>query len=127
MSKKVTKRLYDSLKAKLEAATAAATGKTKSKGEAAAKAKANKTGKKAAAAAKRKAAAASAAAAAAGQKRGKAPSAAEANLQKNVSLLKKLGAHRTQADVLKKVSVSGSDRLVHRTAWRSDTYKPQYR
>ena len=104
MYKKVTKQLYESLKAKLEAATTAAMGKGKGKGKGdkgAAAAKAKRTGKKAAAAAaKRKAAAASTA---------KGPSTAEANLQRNVSLLKKLGAHRTQADVLKKARIRKID------------------
>jgi hypothetical protein len=92
MSRKLTKELYASLKAKLDE-TIAAGGKGKKKSKPVKHKK--KGGNPAGGGSSRSA-----------KNRNKAPSStAEANLQRNVSLLRKLGAHRTQADVLKKVCV----------------------
>lgn len=104
MSKKLTKKLYESLQARLDVATAAITGKkaAKDKGKDKEKEKGKGKGRKS----KKGAAPAAAASVVARLRKGKAPSTAEANLQRNVSLLKKLGAHRTQDAVLRKVSQS---------------------
>lgn len=112
MSKKLTKKLYESLQAKLDVATAAITGK---KAAGTGKDKGGKDTGKAKGAKKKgggrkgskKGAAAPAASVVARPRKGKAPSPAEANLQRNVSLLKKLGSHRTQDAVLRKVGGGG--------------------
>lgn len=103
MSKKMTKKLYESLQARLDVATAAITGKkaAKEKGKKGKKKEEGRRSKKGA-----PAAASAAASVVARLRKGKAPSTAEANLQRNVSLLKKLGAHRKQDAVLRKVSQS---------------------
>lgn len=109
MSRQLTKNLFESVQAKLDAATAAVTAKREGgKGD-----KSKTAPKRSSSSSKkgRKANKTGAAAAAARPKR-KVPSTAEERLKRNVCLLKKLGAHRTQAQVLKKVGVVTASALI---------------